>query len=84
MDGNITNVVCCVEFRRAGFTGAACNFPLTPEGAAIVAEHNGLTVEQIPPAWHYAPNAFMRDWLNDLGARKARGEVVRINGRWVR
>jgi hypothetical protein len=75
--------VCCEAFREAGFTGAACNFPLTAEGAVIIAQHNGIAVEQMPRSFFYAPNAYMQSWMNDLGARQARGETVRDGRRWL-
>ena len=71
------------RFRKSGMTEDALNYPLTEGGVAIVAEHNGVAVEQMPAEWHFAPNAWMQRWLNNLGERKARGEQVRAAGRWL-
>jgi hypothetical protein len=71
------------EFRAVGFTAAAAEFPLSNSAAEIVAIHNGVARIAMPPAFFYAPNAYMRDWLEALGERLARGETVRDpDGRW--
>ena len=72
------------EFRAVGFTEAAANFPLSEEGIAIVAEHNGVEPDRMPRAFRYAPNPWMRDWLEILGQRKAQGLPTRHeSGRWL-
>lgn len=72
-----------LDFRKAGFTDAAIDFPLSDAGCAIVAEHNGIAPDQMPPEWRYAPNAYMQRWLDALGTLKMEGRTVRIEGRWI-
>lgn len=61
------------DFRNAGVTGAARNYPLTPAGQRWLAEWNGTTVEKMPDAWRYAPNPAMRDKI-ERSAKAKYGE----------
>lgn len=55
--------------RQAGFTSDARQFPLSEAGFQWLCHYNGAKPEQAPPAWRYAPNAYMQRWLNLLGER---------------
>jgi hypothetical protein len=68
------------QFRDVGFTADAANFPLSRAAQEVVAEHNGVTVERMPEAFKYAPNAYMRDWLEALGSAATRRHA---SGRWL-
>lgn len=68
------------EFRKVGFTGEAANWPLSPAGQAIIAAHNGVTVEQLPEAFRYSSNKHMHEWIEALGAAK---EPRHPSGRWL-
>ncbi len=59
------------EFREAGFTGAAREFPLSDAACAWLAAFNGVKIEQMPRAWRYAPNEWMRDYLEKQAALAA-------------
>lgn len=51
------------QFRAAGYTARARQFPLTERGARWVATFNGIGFENIPAAWCYAPNQVMADYV---------------------
>lgn len=71
-------------FRAIGFSDNAINFPLSEAGQAIIAEHNGVSVEQLPEAFRYSSNAHMHRWMGALGARKLAGLPTRHeSGRWL-
>lgn len=73
-----------MDFRKSGRTDDAINYPLSPEGAEIMARHNGTTVAEMAPEFHYASNAYMQAWMNELGARLARREPVKNGkGHWL-
>ena len=59
------------DFRAAGFTGAARAFPLSAVAQQWVANFNGVEVGAMPDAWRFAPNAWMRDWLEREAERWA-------------
>ena len=61
------------DFRAAGFTGAARAFPLSAVAQQWVANFNGVEVGAMPGAWRFAPNAWMRDWLEREAERWAMG-----------
>ncbi len=69
----MTNVPTDEEFRKAGFTAEAANYPLTTSAVRVLAEFNGVTPEQLPQTYHYAPNPGMQLWLDELGNRDDRG-----------
>lgn len=72
------------EFRAVGFTAAAADHPLSEAGCAIIAEHNGVRVEQLPRAFRYSSNAYMHLWIEALGRAKATGRRTRgQDGRWL-
>lgn len=54
------------DFRAAGFTADAVNFPLSERACRYVAKFNGVPEEKMPRAWQYAPNAYMQKWLDQL------------------
>lgn len=73
-----------LDFRKAGMTDSAINFSLSQNGLAIVAEHNGGLISQLPPEAGYAPNRSMYEWIEHLGRRKAAGLPTRhSSGRWL-
>jgi hypothetical protein len=74
-----------LDFRKIGFTADAVNYPLTGGGKRIVAMHNGVSVEQMPVEFGYAPNAHMHQWMNALGERLDAGLPVKIENatRWL-
>jgi hypothetical protein len=70
-------------FRAVGFTAAAAAFPLSHAGQLVVAAHNGVTVDRMPEAFRFAPNAGMKLWLEALGELLLAGACVRDDdGRW--
>ena len=56
------------DFRAAGFTAAARAFPLSAGAQQWLADFNGVAVAAMPDAWRFAPNAWMRDWLEGKAA----------------
>lgn len=49
-------------FRSAGFTLAAMQYPRPPKALAGLKRFNGVPDDMpVPLAWHYFPNAYMRD-----------------------
>lgn len=56
------------EFRDAGYTADAVNYPLTERAFQALCEYNGVTTAQAPRAWRYAPNAYVRDYWERAGA----------------
>lgn len=54
------------EFRQAGFTAKAINYPLSERAFAWLCRYNGITPEQAPEAWKYAPNETMQARLDEL------------------
>ena len=70
-------------FRACGFTWEAGLYPLSPNGLAIIAEHNGVRVDQLPRGARNSSSACMRDWMEALGARKAAGLPTRVGKRWM-
>lgn len=56
------------EFRAAGFTAAAINYPLSDAAVAWLCKFNGAPDGWVPPrAWRYAPNA----WCQANAEKKA-------------
>ncbi len=50
------------DFRKAGMTADAINYPRCEEALVALKRANGLADDApVPPAWHYFPNAWMRD-----------------------
>lgn len=68
-------------FRAVGFTGNAGNHPLSYYGQLAVADHNGITVNQLPRGARFAPNPYMYRWMEALGERIAAGLPHRKGGR---
>ena len=64
-------------FRACGFTWRAGLYPLNAEGQAIIAEHNGTSVDKMPRGWCNSSGPGMHAWIEALGARKAAGEPYR-------
>lgn len=58
------------EFRDIGFTAEAINYPLSDRAFAWLCKFNGLTQEQAPRAFRYAPNAYMQKYLDDKAAKQ--------------
>ncbi len=53
------------QFRDAGYTADAVNYPLSEAAVARLCAFNGITPDLAPLAWRYAPNAIVRDyWEN--------------------
>ncbi len=55
------------EFRVAGFTGEARKYPLSEKAVEWLAAFNGVPIDKVPITWHYAPNAWMQEWMELLG-----------------
>lgn len=71
-------------FRAVGYTWQAGGFPLSPEGLAIIAEHNGVRVDQLPRGARNSSNAYMHKWIERLGGLKAEGLPYRnADGRFL-
>lgn len=49
------------QLRAGGFTADARNYPRSRRQLEMIAAWNNCTVEQLPPAAHFFPNAHMRD-----------------------
>lgn len=58
------------EFRAAGFTKAAINFPLSRRAFVWLCQFNGIAPAKAPRAWQYAPNAYMQQYLDKRAALK--------------
>lgn len=56
------------DFRAAGFTAAARDYPLSHAATDWLAAYNGVPLERLPAAWRYAPNADMRAWIEWMAA----------------
>lgn len=60
------------------------SFPLSPSGLAIIAYHNGVTIDQLPEDARFSSNAGMHEWMEALGKRYAEsGLMPRIGDRWM-
>lgn len=70
-------------FRAIGFTWKAGLFPRSRQSLSIIAQHNGTTVDKLPWAYRYAPNAAMWNWTHRLGGLQEAGFDVRPDGRWL-
>lgn len=70
-------------FRAVGFTSRAGMYPLSAHGQAIIAEHNGVVPDYLPRGARFSSGPYMHDWIERLGAAKAMGLTVRIEGRWL-
>lgn len=57
------------QFRAAGYTASARNYPLSAAAARWVAEFNGIPFDKIPPAWCYAPNPYMLTMIEEAADR---------------
>jgi hypothetical protein len=57
-----------MEFRASGYTAAARQFPLSDAAKEWLARFNGVAVERMPAAWHYAPNEYMRAEMESRAA----------------
>lgn len=72
-----------LNFRGVGFTDAAVNYPLSPAGQKVIADHNGVTVDRLPAEFCYSSGPGMRRWIEALGALWLAGACVRDpDGRW--
>jgi hypothetical protein len=70
-------------FRAVGFTADAINYPLSPAGQKIIADHNGVLVDQLPPGFRYSSGPGMHRWIETLGELLLVGACVRDDdGRW--
>jgi hypothetical protein len=49
----------------------------------IKAAHNGVRVDQLCQHSRYAPNAYMRDWYEQLAEAQIFGIELRPGGRWL-
>ncbi len=47
------------QFRKAGMTGDAVNYPRTEAGFLWLCQFNGIKPEQAPRTFYYAPNAWV-------------------------
>lgn len=65
------------DFRAAGYTDAAANYPLSGRAMAVMEDCCGLPRTSMPPAYFYAPNAYMRDWLDQLGGLLEKGRPIK-------
>ena len=52
-----------LNFRAVGYTDAAVGFQLSPAGFAWVCSFNGIAIEKAPKEWGYAPNEYMRQYI---------------------
>jgi len=55
------------EFRAAGWTPDAVNYPLSDEAYAYRLKYNGVTSSN-NEAWKYAPNAWVQNDLHQKGS----------------
>ncbi len=50
------------QFRAAGMTAEAVNYPRPAKALIALKRLNGISDDApVPPAWHYFPNAWCRD-----------------------
>jgi len=76
--------LCTYGFRSVGLTHFAVLTPHTEAGLSIAAQHSGVPVEKLPPAFRYASNVYMRDWFDRLGRAQMAGHIVRDpDRRWL-
>ena len=80
MGASVSDIPSAADFRAVGFTAAAANYPLSPAGQAVIAEHNGVTVESLPPAFRYSSGPYMHSWIEALGRAKVNRHK---SGRWL-
>jgi hypothetical protein len=50
------------EFRAAGYTARAAEYPLSEEAFRRKCEFNKVKPENAPLAWRYAPNLYMQEF----------------------
>lgn len=50
------------QFRAAGYSADARKYPLTPLAMQAKCAFNGVTMDQAPDAWWYAPNPIMQQY----------------------
>ena len=51
------------EFRKAGYTGNAINFPLSEAAFRAKCKWNGIDPKDAPRVWRYAPNEWCRQFF---------------------
>lgn len=56
------------EFRATGWTKNAINFPISEAAVKVRCSYNGITIEQAPKTWWYAPNAWVQADLEKKAA----------------
>lgn len=67
MDAHQTKPITEEELRLTGFTAAAAAFPLSEAAVRWLARYNGVPAGMaVPRGWHYAPNEYMRRWIEKL------------------
>lgn len=72
-----------INFRAIGYTDEAINYPLSPAGISIIAEHNGVSPDQLPEAARYSSGPYMHKWIEALGSARGLDRTVRdADGRW--
>jgi hypothetical protein len=71
-------------YRAVGYTWQAGLYPLSDNGLAIIAEHNGTTPDELPRGARCSSGPGMHGWMEALGARKSAGLPYRNqNGRFL-
>ncbi len=56
------------EFRQTGYTANAINFPMSDAALYKLCEFNGISLEQAPKTWRYAPNEAVRQFWEKKAA----------------
>lgn len=54
------------EWRAAGYTPAACRYPLSTDAIRVLCYMNRIKLDQAPRAWHFAPNEALQRQLEAL------------------
>jgi len=70
-------------FRAVNMPWQSGFHPLSEAAKAIKSEHNGITSDKAPYAYGFAPNPAMQEWYELLASERAKGRIVRFDGRWL-
>lgn len=63
------------QLRAAGYTSAAREYPLSRDAAQSLADYCGVSLDQMPAAWWYSPNAHVHARREAAGAELKKRRV---------
>jgi hypothetical protein len=71
-------------YRAVGYSWQAGLYPLSDNGLAIIAEHNGIPADKLPRGARCSSGPGMHRWMEALGALRAAGLPYRhASGRFL-